>query len=122
MKDVQEEQPNRFGPNDKMSSAYSLTNFTWNLGLLIGPIISGSLTRAVGYYYMNLVIGTSIPPQVHPFQTFPYWRPSSILEIEQEMLILTYVSYNVLYCWNFILGFSEQQIIFVLQFVSSLTS
>lgn len=61
MKDVQEERPNRFGPNGKMSSAYSLTNFTWNLGMLIGPIISGSLTRTVGYYYMNMVIGTFNP-------------------------------------------------------------
>jgi MFS family permease len=61
MKDVQEEQPNRFGPNGKMSSAYSLTNFTWNLGMLIGPIISGSLARTVGYYYMNMVIGTFTP-------------------------------------------------------------
>ena len=67
MKDVQEKQPNRFGPNGKMSSAYSLTNFTWNLGLLLGPIISGSLTRTVGYYYMNMVIGTIIPPN----STFP---------------------------------------------------
>ena len=67
MKDIDEEQPNRFGPNGKMSSAYSLTNFTWNLGLLLGPIISGFLTRTVGYYYMNMVIGT-IVPQTHPFQ------------------------------------------------------
>ena len=83
MKKIQEEQPNRFGPNGKMSSAYSLTNFTWNLGLLIGPIISGSLVRTVGYYYMNMVIGTSVPLPIHPFQTFPYWKPSFILEIEQ---------------------------------------
>ena len=62
MKDVQEEQPNRFGPNGKMSSAYSLTNFTWNLEMLLGPIIPGSLTRTVGCYYMNMVIGTFVPP------------------------------------------------------------
>ena len=67
MKDVQEKQPNRFGPNGKMSSAYSLTNFTWNLGLLFGPIISGSLTRTVGYYYMNLIIGTIVPPNSRRF-------------------------------------------------------
>lgn len=45
-----------------MSSAYSLTNLTRNLGLLLGPIISGSLTRTVGYYYMTMVIGTIVPP------------------------------------------------------------
>ena len=63
MKSVQQEQPNRFGPNGKMSSAYSLTNFTWNLGMLVGPILSGSLTRTVGYYYMNMVVGTFDPPK-----------------------------------------------------------
>ncbi|ERF72934.1 hypothetical protein EPUS_05015 [Endocarpon pusillum Z07020] len=75
MKDVQREQPNRFGPNGKMSSAYSLTNFTWNLGMLMGPVISGSLTRTVGYYYMNMVLGTFIPPS----SSFP---DASLLETE----------------------------------------
>lgn len=69
MKDVQKEQPNRFGPNSKMSSAYSLTNFAWNTGMLIGPIISGFLTRSVGYYYMNMVIGTCIPFSLPTFQS-----------------------------------------------------
>ncbi|OAA41722.1 Major facilitator superfamily domain, general substrate transporter [Metarhizium rileyi] len=56
MKDVQEKRPNCFGPNGKMSSAYSLTNFTWNTGMLIGPILSGFLVRTIGYYYMNMVM------------------------------------------------------------------
>lgn len=71
MKNIQEEQPNRFGPNGKMSSAYSMTNFVWNLGILIGPIISGSLTRTVGYYYMNMVIGTFVPPSHSSFPDIP---------------------------------------------------
>ncbi|GIZ44015.1 hypothetical protein CKM354_000722400 [Cercospora kikuchii] len=44
-------------PNNKMSSAFSVTNFTWNLGMLLGPIISGVLVEKVGYYYMNTGIG-----------------------------------------------------------------
>ncbi|KAJ5294435.1 hypothetical protein N7508_009256 [Penicillium antarcticum] len=56
MKEAQETHPSRFGPNGKMSSAYSMTNFTWNTGMLIGPIMSGVLVRTVGYYYMNTVI------------------------------------------------------------------
>ncbi|PPJ61023.1 hypothetical protein CBER1_02023 [Cercospora berteroae] len=43
--------------NNKMSSAFSITNFTWNLGMLLGPIISGVLVEKVGYYYMNTGIG-----------------------------------------------------------------
>ncbi|KAG6112941.1 hypothetical protein E4U13_004058 [Claviceps humidiphila] len=57
VKDAQSEKPHRFGPNGKLSSGYSITNFFWNTGMLIGPILSGELTRKVGYYYMNTVIG-----------------------------------------------------------------
>ncbi|KAG6113294.1 hypothetical protein E4U14_001771 [Claviceps sp. LM454 group G7] len=57
VKDAQSEKPHRFGPNGKLSSGYSITNFFWNTGMLIGPILSGELTRTVGYYYMNTVIG-----------------------------------------------------------------
>ncbi|KAF2217405.1 hypothetical protein CERZMDRAFT_104178 [Cercospora zeae-maydis SCOH1-5] len=43
--------------NNKMSSAFSITNFTWNTGMLLGPIISGVLVEKVGYYEMNTSIG-----------------------------------------------------------------
>lgn len=64
MKDVQDEDPHRFGRNSKMSSAYSITNFTWNTGLLIGPLASSYLVQTLGYYYMNTVLGkfTAIRP------------------------------------------------------------
>ncbi|KAG6029812.1 hypothetical protein E4U41_000262 [Claviceps citrina] len=58
VKDAQSEKHNRFGPHGRLSSAYSITNFFWNTGMLIGPIISGGLTRMVGYYYMNMCIAT----------------------------------------------------------------
>ena len=113
MKDVQEERPKRFGPNGKMSSAYSLTNFTWNLGIFLGPIISGSLTRTVGYSYMNMVIGTS-----HPLNSsFP---AIPLLETElrpgdwaRNADFLMYISYVVLYCWDSVLGVPEEKTTFV---------
>ncbi|KAG6010346.1 hypothetical protein E4U21_006910 [Claviceps maximensis] len=56
VKDALRENPTRFGPNGKLSSAYSITNFFWCTGMLIGPILSGGLTRTVGYYHMNISI------------------------------------------------------------------
>lgn len=31
------------------------------MGLLVGPLLSGSLTDSFGYYYMNLTLGGSKP-------------------------------------------------------------
>ena len=35
-----------------MSSAYSVMNFTWNTGTLLGPVISAALVKHVGYQFM----------------------------------------------------------------------
>uniref|UniRef100_A0A093VEX9 Putative MFS-type transporter C18.02 n=1 Tax=Talaromyces marneffei PM1 TaxID=1077442 RepID=A0A093VEX9_TALMA len=55
IREIQTEKPGIFGPNGGYSRAYSLTNFSWNVGLLTGPLLSGSLVQAVGYYYMNFI-------------------------------------------------------------------
>ncbi|RAO73567.1 uncharacterized protein BHQ10_009579 [Talaromyces amestolkiae] len=57
IKELQTEKPGIFGPNGGYSRAYSLTNLSWNIGLLSGPLLSGTLVQAVGYYYMNLTFG-----------------------------------------------------------------
>ncbi|KAJ5771614.1 hypothetical protein N7520_002143 [Penicillium odoratum] len=54
MKELHEEHPERFGSSRNFSSGFSMTNFCWTAGMLVGPILSGLLTRSVGYYYMNL--------------------------------------------------------------------
>lgn len=56
-KEFQEREPGIFGPNGGFSRVYSLTNTAWNLGMLVGPLVSGFLTEKVGYYYMNLCLG-----------------------------------------------------------------
>ncbi|KAJ6070904.1 hypothetical protein N7467_012223 [Penicillium canescens] len=53
MKQLEAEQPGRFGPGGGLSTAYSLNNIAWTSGMLIGPIVSGFLVRRVGYYWMN---------------------------------------------------------------------
>ncbi|CRG91981.1 Lincomycin resistance protein LmrB [Talaromyces islandicus] len=57
IRDLQAENPGIFGPNGGYSRGYSLTNLSWTAGMLIGPILSGSLTQTVGYYYMNFTFG-----------------------------------------------------------------
>ena len=57
IREIQTAKPGIFGPNGGYSRAYSLTNLSWNMGLLTGPLLSGSLVQAVGYYYMNFTLG-----------------------------------------------------------------
>lgn len=65
IRELQTENPGIFGPNGGYSRAYSLTNLSWNIGLLTGPLLSGSLVQAVGYYYMNFTFG--MLQEVYPF-------------------------------------------------------
>ncbi|KAL4736650.1 major facilitator superfamily domain-containing protein [Aspergillus similis] len=37
------------------SRAFVLSNITWKFGMFLGPLVSGALTKSVGYYAMNLV-------------------------------------------------------------------
>ncbi|EED15908.1 MFS transporter, putative [Talaromyces stipitatus ATCC 10500] len=59
IREIQTEEPGIFGPNGGYSRAYSLTNLSWNIGLLTGPLLSGTLVQVVGYYYMNFTFGCS---------------------------------------------------------------
>ncbi|KAJ5356722.1 MFS transporter [Penicillium concentricum] len=64
--ELQETQPAIFGPNGGFSRAYSLTNMSWTFSMFIGPILTGSLTQTVGYYYMNVSLGKSTP--IHKYR------------------------------------------------------
>ncbi|KAL4904294.1 major facilitator superfamily domain-containing protein [Aspergillus multicolor] len=39
------------------SRAFVLSNITWKLGMFLGPLVSGALTKSLGYYVMNFVFG-----------------------------------------------------------------
>ncbi|KAL4760366.1 major facilitator superfamily domain-containing protein [Aspergillus foveolatus] len=45
------------------SRAFVLSNITWKFGMFLGPLVSGALTKSVGYYAMNLVFGKQPYPQ-----------------------------------------------------------
>ncbi|KAJ5431244.1 MFS transporter, partial [Penicillium cf. griseofulvum] len=61
--ELQETYPAIFGPNGGFSRAYSLTNMSWTFSMFIGPVLTGSLTQIVGYYYMNVSLGKFTPIQ-----------------------------------------------------------
>ncbi|KAJ6103111.1 hypothetical protein N7486_005538 [Penicillium sp. IBT 16267x] len=54
--DFEAKQPGILGRNGGYSHTYSLATMIYSLGLLIGTLLSGSLTNAVGYYYMNCIL------------------------------------------------------------------
>ncbi|KAJ5892583.1 hypothetical protein N7504_009274 [Penicillium tannophilum] len=56
--ELQETQPAIFGPNGGYSRAFSLTNMSWTFSMFIGPILSGTITEKMGYYYMNTCLAT----------------------------------------------------------------
>jgi MFS family permease len=61
MKQLETEQPGRFGPGGGLSTAYSLNNIAWTSGMIIGPLVSGFLVRSFGYYWMNTSLGMFNP-------------------------------------------------------------
>lgn len=52
---MQAKNPKIFGEHGGNSRISSMTEVAFSLGLVIGPILAGSLTELVGYYYMNFV-------------------------------------------------------------------
>lgn len=57
MHDLREEDPNIFGPGGGSSRTFSLTGMSYNIGLMLGPLVCGSLSGAVGFYYTTCALG-----------------------------------------------------------------
>ncbi|KAJ6131848.1 hypothetical protein N7471_007063 [Penicillium samsonianum] len=52
-KELENKSPNIFGPNGANSKIAAMMEVSFNLGMLIGPLVSGSLSEILGYYYVN---------------------------------------------------------------------
>lgn len=52
--------PKIFGEFGGSSRVSSLAEVAFSLGSMLGPLISGTLSETVGYFYMNLVMGKRI--------------------------------------------------------------
>ncbi|RFU28026.1 hypothetical protein B7463_g8314, partial [Scytalidium lignicola] len=55
--DLQLKNPKSFGDHGGSSKVFSITEVSFNLGMMLGPLLSGYLSEAVGYYYMNMTLG-----------------------------------------------------------------
>ncbi|KHN93745.1 Major facilitator superfamily domain, general substrate transporter [Metarhizium album ARSEF 1941] len=55
--DMQTKNPRVFGDYGGSSRVFSMTEISFSLGMMVGPLLSGLLSEAVGYYYMNLTLG-----------------------------------------------------------------
>lgn len=59
--ELQSNNPGIFGSQGGYSRCYSLSNVSFTMGFLVGPLLSGALADAVGYYWMNSVLCRFIP-------------------------------------------------------------
>ncbi|KAF9887346.1 hypothetical protein FE257_010341 [Aspergillus nanangensis] len=50
--EIEANHPGIFGRNGGYSRALAITNMSWTLGSLVGPVLSGQLVESVGYYEM----------------------------------------------------------------------
>lgn len=57
--ELQAENPNIFGPYGGNSKISGVTEIAFNCGMMVGPLFSGLLREALGYYYMNCILGKS---------------------------------------------------------------
>lgn len=50
--DLQAEKPSIFGPHGGSSRIFSITEVTFNMGTMLGPLLSGALVELFGFYTM----------------------------------------------------------------------
>ncbi|GAB1203762.1 hypothetical protein APSETT445_002402 [Aspergillus pseudonomiae] len=55
-KDMEAKNPKIFGEFGGSSRVSSITEVAFSLGSMLGPLISGTLSETVGYFYMNMVM------------------------------------------------------------------
>ncbi|KAJ6137178.1 hypothetical protein N7471_003664 [Penicillium samsonianum] len=56
LNELQAQNPKVFGQHGGSNRVFALQDIALSLGLMIGPLISGSLTQAVGYYWMSCTL------------------------------------------------------------------
>jgi MFS family permease len=65
-KELEDGDPNLFDPNGGNSKVCALLEMAFNVGMLLGPLISGSLLETLGYFYLNCFMCESLPlPKVN---------------------------------------------------------
>jgi hypothetical protein len=55
--ELREKDPDVFGPGGGSAKMFSLTEVSFNVGLLLGPLVCGSLSDAFGFEYTAWALG-----------------------------------------------------------------
>ncbi|GFN18146.1 MFS general substrate transporter [Aspergillus tubingensis] len=59
LEEVEKDTPTLFGPNGGRARCFALVSISFNVGLMLGPVVTGFLFESAGYYYMNIVLGVA---------------------------------------------------------------
>ncbi|KAJ5172998.1 hypothetical protein N7492_005591, partial [Penicillium capsulatum] len=57
LREIEIETPGIFGAQGGRSRAFAMNSVTFNTGLMLGPLISGTLSSVIGYFYMSVAQG-----------------------------------------------------------------
>jgi predicted MFS family arabinose efflux permease len=68
-KELEGRDPDLFGPNGANSKVCALLEMAFNVGMLLGPLISGSLLETLGYFYLNCFMCESVRRKTVGFGT-----------------------------------------------------
>ncbi|PIA93361.1 putative MFS-type transporter [Cercospora beticola] len=63
--ELKAQDPYMFGPGGGSSRMFSLTEISFNVGLLVGPILCAAITDAFGYYYTACTLATCLTTNRH---------------------------------------------------------
>ncbi|KAL4796087.1 major facilitator superfamily domain-containing protein [Aspergillus venezuelensis] len=66
---IESKHPGIFGPNGGRSRAFAINEVAFNSGLMVGPLVSGSLSEVVGYFYMNITLDINPNNIIEPTST-----------------------------------------------------
>ncbi|OJJ01817.1 hypothetical protein ASPVEDRAFT_129668 [Aspergillus versicolor CBS 583.65] len=61
MHELESKNPAIFGPYGGNSRLSSLTEVPFTVGMVLGPLLSGTFSELIGYYYMNCILGMELP-------------------------------------------------------------
>jgi hypothetical protein len=59
VKDMEAKDPHLFEANKSNLRVFSMTEVGYSLGMMLGPLLTGSLFEGVGFFYMTVALGES---------------------------------------------------------------
>ena len=72
VKDMEAKDAHMFEANRSNLRVFSMTEVGFSLGMMLGPLLTGSLFELVGFFYMTVALGKSHSPITYPSIHSPY--------------------------------------------------